>query len=62
MMVTASMNSRSFSKAFKVSGKTESSMSILPSSNPGNNVTFPSNLFADPLRTATALPQPKSGP
>ncbi|WRX08990.1 hypothetical protein QQP08_001477 [Theobroma cacao] len=48
--------------ASTVSRQRHASISILPSSAPGNNVIFPSNLFPGPLRTAINFPHPKSLP
>ena len=46
-----------------VSGARHTSTSMLPSpACPGNEDILPSNLFARPLRTASARPHPKSFP
>ncbi|KAK3019925.1 hypothetical protein RJ639_004908 [Escallonia herrerae] len=46
----------------KFGGRHTSKSMLFPPSSPGYNVTFPSNLFAYPLRIATAFPSPNSLP
>ncbi|KAK2995228.1 hypothetical protein RJ640_006967 [Escallonia rubra] len=46
----------------KFGGRHTSKSMLFPPSSPGYNVTFPSNLFAYPLRIATAFPNPNSLP
>jgi hypothetical protein len=59
----ASMNSSSDSRALMKSGGRHTSKSMLPPpSYPRNDDTFPSNLFAYPLQSATAFPIPNSLP